>query len=92
MKNEKRVNINTQHPDFKDIRVELGEMIMFPSQNDARKINKGLSRCNESLEPSPRRNKDILVIGSGKEIKEVWTNTAEEQFLSWALQNEMGKE
>lgn len=46
-------------------------MVMFPSQNDARKINKGLSRCNESLEPSPRRNKDILVIGSGKEIKEV---------------------
>lgn len=35
------VNFSKHPPDFKELRVELGEIIMFMSQNDARKINKG---------------------------------------------------
>lgn len=63
----------------------VGGMNLSISQQDARKSEKGQSRCNQSLEFSLRRRHSDD--GTREEGQGVRTNTMSEQFLSWMVQN-----
>lgn len=51
----------------------MGEMVVFTSQNHARKISKGNQGVIKAWS-LPRRDKSILIIGAGEEVNRTRTN------------------